>query len=328
MLSNAILCSQTAKCHFSPCTQHPFHFDSLSFCSVFLHMWWTFVRLQTRCFTYVCLNYSFLPIHVMSSLSTHFSLFLLFHAIPNLGCWCCFFPSCCFFFFFFIAWWLFIVMRTRQFLFIRVVFADANAAVFTCSQRNLHFIFNISQQSTNGYTCTVLPFFSLASFPRLWSHRILFAFACVWLVPVYIFTLQILVLLQTFFYPPLAASRLCFCSVFLFIIFISLSIATHLIHLNCVSIVFMIARFAFSPFVQFDSSAFRLRFFLSLADGSQFNLMPHTICKVYESTTNRNATKANCNRFTKQPWTHCEVGIAAEKPSGSTHHTKRCTSSE
>lgn len=70
------------------------------------------MRLRTRCFTYVCLNYSFLPIHVMLYYERKPFKSLFFPAKISLS------RS------------PFIVMPTR-FLFIRVVFADADAAVLT-----------------------------------------------------------------------------------------------------------------------------------------------------------------------------------------------------
>lgn len=117
---------------------------------------------------------------------------LLFHSHSNVGCWCCFyFP---FSFFFFFARWLFIVMRTRRFLFIRIVFADANAAVFTYVLNGIYISYSIlvnnRQMGIRAPWLLLCLFFFCSLFASFspWSHCVLFAFAYVWVVPVYIFT--------------------------------------------------------------------------------------------------------------------------------------------
>lgn len=50
---------------------------------------------------------------------------------------------------------LFVGMRTRFYLFALCSVTPVTPFSLMFSMENLHFIFNISQQSTNGYTCTM-----------------------------------------------------------------------------------------------------------------------------------------------------------------------------
>lgn len=123
-----------------------------------------------------------------------------FQLFFSLICWLCFF----FFFFLFLCRRQSFIAMRKRFLFIRVTLTNALATLFIlCSQRNLHFIFNISQQSTNRYMCMLnmmaFAFFTviLHGIPMfIWldrrTHSFLF-FMHLWNVPVCISTAQILV---------------------------------------------------------------------------------------------------------------------------------------